>query len=111
MNATHDKPANLKEQETPETLEFTATVLSDGSLSIPTELQKLMGFKAGSKVRVMFTQGEASILTPQERGRRAQEMWAEYMRVNNIPPAKDTGAERIRKMRDEDAAIEAKRGR
>jgi bifunctional DNA-binding transcriptional regulator/antitoxin component of YhaV-PrlF toxin-antitoxin module len=111
MNATHDKPASLNKQETSETLEFTATVLSDGSLSIPKQLRQLMELKAGSKLFVCYQNGEASFMTPQERGRRVQESVQAYMKANNIPPAKDTGAERIRKMRDEDAAIEAKRGR
>jgi antitoxin component of MazEF toxin-antitoxin module len=92
-------------------LEFTATVLSDGSLSIPEALSELLRLSPGKTLPITFENGEAKILTPQERGRRVQERVAEYMRVNNIPPAQDTGAERIRKMRDEDVAIEeAKRG-
>lgn len=108
MKATLEKAPN---QTTSEKLEFTATVQSDGSLKLPEELKKILCLDPGKKIPVIFEDGEAKILTPQERGRRVQEMVAEYMRVNNIPPAKDTGAERIRKMRDEDAAIEAKRGR
>ncbi len=83
-----------------EVLEFTATVLSDGSLSVPEELSELLRLSPGKKIPITFEDGEAKILTPQERGRRAQEMWAEYMRVNNIPPATETAAERIRKMRE-----------
>jgi predicted ATP-dependent protease len=110
MNTTHDKTTGLKASETSEVLEFTATVLSDGNLSVPAELQKLMGFQPGNKVRVKLFQ-ETDGLTPQERGRLVQEMVQAYMKENNLPPPTDTGAERIRKMRDEDAAIEAKRGR
>jgi antitoxin component of MazEF toxin-antitoxin module len=90
------------------TLEFTTTILPDGSLNIPKELQEMLGLEAGSRVHVRLSKDE---LSPQERGRRVQEMVQAYMKENNIPPATETGAERIRKMRDEDTAIEAKRGR
>lgn len=103
MNAVQDKA-----KEKGKTLEFTTTILPDGTLNIPAELQEKLGLGAGSKVRVTLSKDE---LTPQERGRLAQEMVQAYMKENNIPPATDTGAERIRKMRDEDAAIEAARGR
>jgi hypothetical protein len=106
MKATLEQP-----QATPEKLEFTVTVQEDGSLSFPDELKNLLCLDPGKKIPVTFENGEAKIPTPQERGRRAQEMLAEYMRVHDIPVPTDTGADRIRKMRDEDAAIEAERGR
>jgi antitoxin component of MazEF toxin-antitoxin module len=85
MNTTKEK---TKTQVKSEVLEFT-TLLPDGNLSIPPELQQQLGLETGSKVRVKLSKDE---LTPQERGRLVQEMVETYMKENNIPPATETGA-------------------
>gem|GEM_PF-2466896 len=92
-------------------LEFEVTVSKDGVLQLPLELLEKIGVKAGEKLLVHPEEGRLVLMSVRQRRRQVQQRVREYIEQNGLEWPTNTGAERIRQMRDEDAAIEAQRGR
>jgi len=92
-------------------LEFEVTVSEDGVLQLSPELLKQIGVKAGEKLLLHTDEGSLILTSVRQRRRQVQQRVLEYMGAHGLETPSTTGAERIRAMRDEDAAIEAQRGR
>ncbi len=89
----------------PDKLEFTASVLADGRISVPAKFREAMGFQAGTKLVVQFEKGQATLMTAQEQGRRVQEQVAQLQKAGVLQPSSHQAAERIRALRNEDEAV------
>ena len=93
----------------PSKLEFTASVLNDGRISVPAKLREVMGFQPGTKLVVHFENGQAIMMTAQERGRRVQEQIATLLASGDLKTSKQNASQRIRAMRNEDEAATRER--